>query len=209
MSLGQTTNSSSHELILITYFETIYGERAKKRIVLWDATMNGAVNVSEQQKLYLINRFFNQFFFINDNRLWGEKNYWANLYEFIGANGGDCEDFVYAKYFSLLQLGVDDKKLRVVMVSSQKLNEYHMVLAYYPDNQSIPLLLDNLDKEIKPATHRKDLKPIHSFNGKDLWLTKKKNLDFFADNYQAGSLKNEFNIDFLTEKFQKPQFILE
>lgn len=47
-----------------------------------------------------------------------------------------------------------------------------MVLAYYPTPSSVPLILDNIDKEIKPATERTDLLPIYSFNGQHLWLMK-------------------------------------
>ncbi len=51
--------------------------------------------------------------------------------EFLGSNAGDCEDFTIAKYFSLLELGVSDKKLRLVYVKTIELNQFHMVLAYY------------------------------------------------------------------------------
>jgi hypothetical protein len=44
-----------------------------------------------------------------------------------------------------------------------------MVLAYYPDQQSDPLILDNLKKKIRPAAQRKDLIPVYSFNGDGLW----------------------------------------
>lgn len=49
-----------------------------------------------------------------------------------------------------------------------------MVLAYYTKPSAEPILLDNLDPEIKPASKRRDLLPIYSFNGKNLWLMKSK-----------------------------------
>ena len=45
-----------------------------------------------------------------------------------------------------------------------------MVLSYYATPQSEPLILDSLIKEISPASQRKDLSPIFSFNDKGLWV---------------------------------------
>ena len=131
-------------------------------------------NQSENEKLEQVNRFFNQLYFVDDIKLWGKKDYWATPLEFLGSNAGDCEDFTIAKYFSLLELGVPDKKLRLIYLKALELDQFHMVLAYYPTPSAIPLILDNLDKEIKPATQRTDLLPINSFNGQHLWLMKGK-----------------------------------
>ncbi|GAL09639.1 T1SS associated transglutaminase-like cysteine proteinase LapP [Vibrio astriarenae] len=85
----------------------------------------------EQVQLSEINHFFNQMNFVDDIRLWGKKDYWATPLEFLGSSGGDCEDFTIAKYFSLLELGVPDKKLRLIYVKAIELDQFHMVLAYY------------------------------------------------------------------------------
>ncbi|WP_026339373.1 transglutaminase-like cysteine peptidase [Psychromonas ossibalaenae] len=151
-----------------------YGERAGKRGQAWLNIMAQYQEVSEAERLFKVNNFFNMLFFIDDIKLWGEKNYWATPVEFIGVNGGDCEDFAIAKYFTLLELGVPDEKMRITMVKAVTLNQYHMVLAYYKTPGSIPIILDNIDGIIKPATQRKDLIPIYSFNGKQLWLNKEK-----------------------------------
>jgi predicted transglutaminase-like cysteine proteinase len=123
-------------------------------------------------------------YFIEDHKLWGESNYWAKPIEFIGANGGDCEDFAIAKYFTLLELGIPDEKIRITMVKAMTLNQYHMVLAYYATPGSVPLILDNINGKIKPASERKDLIPIYSFNGKQLWLNKNKSQGVLAGKSQ-------------------------
>jgi predicted transglutaminase-like cysteine proteinase len=151
-----------------------YGERAGKRVSAWRNLIEDIENQSENEKLEQVNRFFNQLYFVDDIKLWGKKDYWATPLEFLGSNAGDCEDFTIAKYFSLLELGVPDKKLRLIYLKALELNQFHMVLAYYPTPSAIPLILDNLDKEIKPATQRTDLLPIYSFNGQHLWLMKGK-----------------------------------
>ena len=171
VSASQSDLNSSE---VITKVKHRYGERAGKRTSAWFAMMEHNAHGGEKHQLEQVNHFFNLFHFVDDTRLWGVSNYWATPLEFIGVNGGDCEDFAIAKYFTLLQLGVPDNKMRITMVKANTLNQYHMVLAYYETPSSIPLILDNLDKQIKPATQRTDLLPVYSFNGKQLWLNKEK-----------------------------------
>jgi len=150
-----------------------YGERAAKRGQAWVNLLKKEYS-DDHDKLESTNLFFNQLRFTTDQALWGESNYWATPLEFIGVNAGDCEDFAVAKYFSLLSLGIKDEKLRIIMVKATTLNQYHMVLAYYKTPTSEPLILDNIVGQIKRASERKDLIPIYSFNGKQLWLNKEK-----------------------------------
>jgi predicted transglutaminase-like cysteine proteinase len=173
-ALYATPTSSFNDKKIINALSKNYGERAVKRGKAWLNIMSSAQNLSVIDKLNKVNRFFNLFHFIDDIKLWGLKNYWATPIEFIGVNGGDCEDFSIAKYFTLLELGVPEKKMRITMVRATTLNQYHMVLAYYETPGSIPLILDNIDGKIKPATKRKDLIPVYSFNGTQLWLNKEK-----------------------------------
>ncbi|PKH05613.1 hypothetical protein CXF93_16315 [Moritella sp. Urea-trap-13] len=161
-----------------------YGQRAALRGRAWLTIMANAEGASTAEKLSKINSFFNQLQFIDDSKLWGVENYWATPIEFIGVNGGDCEDFAIAKYFSLLELGIDDEKMRITMVKSLTLNQYHMVVAYYPTPGAVPLILDNIDGEIKPADQRNDLLPVYSFNGKKLWLNKEKGQGVLAGKSQ-------------------------
>lgn len=151
-----------------------YGDRAGRRVETWRQKMSDYASLNDREKLARVNDFFNQLYFVDDDQLWGQKDYWATPLEFLGSNAGDCEDFTIAKYFSLLELGVSDKKLRLVYVKAIDLNQFHMVLAYYSTPSSEPILLDNINPEIKLASQRRDLLPIYSFNGQNLWLMKSK-----------------------------------
>jgi predicted transglutaminase-like cysteine proteinase len=151
-----------------------YGEFAQRRIIAWRETIDSNRSKNIQTQLSAINDFFNQMDFVNDIDHWGKEDYWATPIEFLSTRGGDCEDFTIAKYFALRELGVPDEKLRLVYVKALTLNQHHMVLAYYHTPTAVPVILDNLDKAIKPAIHRKDLLPIYSFNAENLWLSKEK-----------------------------------
>ena len=67
------------------------------------------------------------------------------------------------------------ERMRITYVKALTLNQAHMVLAYYEKPDAEPLLLDNIDEEVKPASQRKDLIPEYSFNGDNLWLSKELN----------------------------------
>ncbi|SBS26066.1 hypothetical protein MAQ5080_00419 [Marinomonas aquimarina] len=151
-----------------------YGPRAELRIMAWRRTVEESRGLPIEQQLQNVNGFFNMLQFVNDIDHWGKNDYWATPIEFLGSGGGDCEDFTIAKYFALRELGVPDEKLRLVYVKALRLNQHHMVLAYYHTPTSVPVLLDNLDKTIKPAIQRNDLLPIYSFNAENLWLAKEK-----------------------------------
>ncbi len=172
--LYATPTEHINEEEIVSTLEKNYGIRAGKRARAWVKLMKQPATMNEIDRLKKVNRFFNLFHFVDDIQLWGVKNYWATPLEFIGVNGGDCEDYSIAKYFTLLELGIPDEKMRITMVKAVNLNQYHMVLAYYDTPSSIPLILDNIDGLIKPATKRNDLIPVYSFNGSQLWLNKEK-----------------------------------
>ena len=194
---------------IVAALQESYGERAAKRGTAWLKLMQPDSNLSDRDTLEKVNRFFNMFHFIDDIELWGVKNYWATPVEFIGANGGDCEDYSIAKYFSLLELGIADEKMRITMVKAVNLNQYHMVLAYYATPASIPIILDNIDGVIKPANKRNDLIPIYSFNGSQLWLNKDRGRSVSSGNSSRLKRWRDLRQRINTAKLKQPKLKLE
>ena len=74
-----------------------------------------------------------------------------------------------SKYFALLYLKVDAKKLFFTYVRSSEFKEAHMVLTYFETPRSEPLILDNNNFKVLKASQRKDLTPIYNFNGESLY----------------------------------------
>lgn len=195
---------SSMEQKWVAAVENTYGGRSGKRVSAWRHNIGQFAELDEKQQLTKVNDFFNQLYFVNDIDLWGKKDYWATPLEFLGANAGDCEDFTIAKYFSLLELGVPDEKLRLVYVKALELNQFHMVLAYYAKPSAQPLILDNINKTIKPASKRQDLLPIYSFNGKNLWLMKEQANGKLAGKSSRLSLWNDLRTRESSLRLNKP-----
>ena len=159
---------------LFNLVKTRYNQDAVARVRAWQLILEQQKNQSVDNQLYEINSFFNKIDFVDDKQHWSKNDYWATPIEFLATNGGDCEDFTIEKYFSLIELGVASEKLRLMYVTATRPRQAHMVLAYYETPKSVPLVLDNINKRILPATQRRDLIPIYSFNGDGLWRAKSK-----------------------------------
>ena len=155
---------------LLNWVEREYGAAARARVVELQQLVASTAGTSEQHRLERVNAFFNRVSYDSDYALWDQKDYWATPFEVLGVNSADCEDYAISKYFTLLSMGIEEDRLRITYVKSLKLNEAHMVLAYYPTADAEPLILDNLTGKIQPAGERTDLVPVYSFNGADLWL---------------------------------------
>jgi predicted transglutaminase-like cysteine proteinase len=158
----------------LAQFEKTYGRSARTRLAEWQQLMARHADDPEDQKLQVVNGFFNQLEFVDDSVHWGKADYWATPVEMLATAGGDCEDFSIAKYFTLKAMGVDESKLKLTYVKAIRINQAHMVLTYFAKPDAEPLVLDNLIGEIKKAGLRKDLQPVYSFNGEGLWLAKQR-----------------------------------
>ena len=127
------------------------------------------------RKISHINTFLNKIFSKYDIDSSSSIDYWATPKEFLLQGHGDCEDYVISKYFTLLQLGIPKEKLyfSVVKVKYQKTN--HMVLLYFKNKKSNPLVLDNLNFRVLPLNKRETLTPLFAFNEIDSYkLTREK-----------------------------------
>ncbi|MDP2850872.1 MAG: transglutaminase-like cysteine peptidase [Sulfuricurvum sp.] len=158
--------------VFLDKIEREYGAFAKRRAFALVQMMNESRDVDEMEKLEKVNEFFNQTPYASDKAIWGESDYWATRYEFIGKDKADCEDYVIAKYFTLKELGVPTSKLFMTYAKSIRYKTAHLVLTYYETPRSVPLVLDNYNYKILPASQRNDLIPIYSFSGDELFNAK-------------------------------------
>lgn len=163
---------------LFSYVASRWGGGAEERLKSWSNFVtlqqqrreNRAVDPdSRSSPVYATNRLWAGVPYLSDQSNWGMEDYWATPVEVMGINHADCEDYAIAKYFTLKELGVPVSKMRITYVRALRWNEPHMVLAYYPEPDSEPYILDNLTDRIDVASDRRDLEPIYSFNDEDLW----------------------------------------
>ncbi|MBL8397208.1 MAG: transglutaminase-like cysteine peptidase [Candidatus Accumulibacter sp.] len=171
-SIGASLDLQGWETLLVARF-------GPARVVLlndWYQLITASKGWSEEYKLQRINDFFNKNISFDDDRsIWQQSDYWATPLETIGQGRGDCEDFAIAKYFTLRMTGVPLSKMRLIYVKARLMTpvgesqQAHMVLAYYARPGAEPLVLDNLQSSIQPASRRHDLRPVFSFNSEGVF----------------------------------------
>ncbi|UTA46542.1 transglutaminase-like cysteine peptidase [Simiduia sp. 21SJ11W-1] len=168
---------------VLDWVESRWDAQARARVAEWPPHMRSTLkdHPDELAKLQRANDFFNQVAWVQDIEHWGKEDYWATPIETLASNGGDCEDFSIGKYVTLHHTRLDPEKLRITYVKALDYNQAHMVLAYYPSPSAEPLILDNINKTILPASERPDLFPIYSFNGSGLWLAKSRDKKLTTD----------------------------
>jgi predicted transglutaminase-like cysteine proteinase len=168
---------------LVATYARQFGTAVRERITAWAEfarVQKSAPSVvrllepgsAEISALQSVNSFFNRIPFLPDTSHWGAEDYWATPAETVASHGGDCEDYSIAKYFLLKEFGVPVERLRITYVKALKLNQAHMVLAYYAVPGAEPLILDNLEDRVRPASERGDLVPVYSFNDDDVVLVR-------------------------------------
>jgi predicted transglutaminase-like cysteine proteinase len=163
---------------LLARIRDAYGDGAMDRVRAWGELVLRLRGQDQEAQLHQVNAFFNRIPYRDDPQQWQVADYWATPLEFLVVNGGDCEDYALAKYFTLRALGVPDERLRVtyaqIWLPKRGRLEPHMVLIYYAHPGDDPLVLDNVLRDILPASRRTDLAPTLSFNASGLWAARQR-----------------------------------
>ncbi len=146
-----------------------HDKKTEQRFNDWEKLIFHNLGKEKNEKLKLVNDFFNKMKWSEDKEIWNNKDYWATPIESLIKNSGDCEDFSIAKYFTLLAMDIPEEQLRITYVILDN-SQGHMVLFYYPDDHSEPLVLDNMRNDILKKSNRTDIKYKFSFNDDGLWL---------------------------------------
>lgn len=121
---------------------------------------------SEAAKIEAVNSFYNKVRYVEDRNNYGVSDYWATPDEFV-ARGGDCEDYVIAKYVALKAMGFSENQLRLAVVQDTWKGIPHAVLVIYTSNGI--KFLDNQYKSVKDADGFTRYRPIYSINASGWW----------------------------------------
>ena len=153
-----------------------YGAGSAANFTAWQTMMSSIKDLSASEKIKRVNEFFNRrITWGEDQKIWGQADFWATPMDTLGKGMGDCEDFAIAKYYTLLNVGIPVSKLRLVYVKAKNGNapgsteQAHMVMAYYPSPDAEPMIMDNMITDIRPASRRPDLQPVFRFNSEGIY----------------------------------------
>lgn len=133
----------------------------------WQAFIESVRGLPLREQLARVNRYGNDHPYLLDIDNWGREDYWAVPREFL-PRGGDCEDFVLAKYFSLRLLGYAVDELRVVVVQDTNLRVPHAVLAVARGGDT--WILDNQVQQVRSHRDIVHYAPVYSINDRQWWL---------------------------------------
>lgn len=103
----------------------------------------------------------------DDRDAYGKVDHWATPGEAL-TSYGDCEDYAFVKYLSLIELGIPHAQMRIVIVKDTARDIGHAVLAVTLDNGTF--VLDNVVAEPVPDSALAHYQPIYSFNMDQQWL---------------------------------------
>lgn len=148
-----------------------------KRFTLYNNLKDKIKDYQTFKKLSHINSFYNKILSSLDINEYKMEDYWATRKEFIIQGKGDCEDYVIAKYFSLIESNIKKEQLYLAVAQVKGSITEHMVLLYFETKDSIPLVLDNLSFKVVPLNIRKKLTLKFAFNEIDSYTLKDNHLD--------------------------------
>lgn len=133
----------------------------------WRRFLEQARQLPARKQLEAVNRFANTRDYVLDIDNYAVEDYWAIPREFLG-NGGDCEDYVITKLFSLLWLGWPPDDVRLVVVQDTNLRVPHAVLAVARGQDT--LILDNQVQVVLSDREVVHYVPVFSINESRWWI---------------------------------------
>lgn len=156
----------------------------------YERFLNSIKNDNKETKIKKVNFYINQIVPRYDANNYNTDEYWATPFEFFSNIGGDCEDYVIAKMYTLEKLGIHPKDMYMNVVKEKFIGGKHMVLNLHVDKNRPQIVLDNLSSKVLPINKRVDLESVFMFNKygfyilenfKDLKQIKKINLLTYRD----------------------------
>lgn len=144
------------------------GERSACRLADWADFLADVSGEGETEQVRRVQRYVNRFRYVTDQENWQRPDFWAVPEQLFG-RGGDCEDYVIAKYVALRSFGIPAERLRMVVVYDRKKREDHAVLTLFGPNGT--LVLDNRFQRIMTwADMSKRYMPYYSLNEDSVWI---------------------------------------
>ncbi len=161
------------------------GKIAYNRVKDYLKTIYAYKSLSKKEQLIRVNTYLNQLLPQVDQLNQKCVDYWETPKEFLTIGYGDCEDYAIIKYFTLLKLGFEKRRLFITTAFEKHSGSYHMVLSYFENFKQQPLILDNLSFRILKLDKRDDLVIDKLINHQGVFkLNKKNKLIWVASSYK-------------------------
>jgi len=98
----------------------------------------------------------------SDLAQWGVADRWSAPLETLESGRGDCEDYAIAKYVALLEVGMADSELRLVIARDLKNGTDHAFVAAHVDDSWV--VLDNRRMALTEDRAMAQITPLFAFD---------------------------------------------
>ena len=174
LTQGDVLNKWSHARVEIVRELQIVDRCRKDNVCpagaqrLIDLSSEGAGR-SGRARLGLINRAVNLAISpTSDEAQWRVTDHWSSALETLRSERGDCEDYAIVKYLALLDTGMSEADLKIVLMRSIFPNEDHAVVAARVDDEW--LILDNRTLTLVRDTNLTRTVPAFVLDQVGVWL---------------------------------------
>jgi len=130
---------------------------------------NVSSGLAEQDLLARVNRWVNrEIAYVNDDRNYRQRDFWATAEQTLGRGSGDCEDFAILKMQMLRAAGVNADRMKLVLLRDLAANADHAFLLVQTDAGK--LVLDNVTDRLYDGSQSNAVRPVLSFSGDRRWV---------------------------------------
>ncbi|MBW8296497.1 transglutaminase-like cysteine peptidase [Sphingopyxis sp.] len=109
-----------------------------------------------------------QIAYADDERNYRQRDFWATADETVSRGSGDCEDFAILKMHMLRAAGIDDDRMKLVLLRDLAINADHAFLLVR--SKAGWVVLDNMTDQIYDGRQSDAMRPILSFSGNRRWI---------------------------------------
>lgn len=130
---------------------------------------NASPGLGEQDLLARVNQWVNrEIAYVNDDRNYRQRDFWATAEQTLGRGKGDCEDFAILKMQMLRAAGVDAARMKLVLLRDLAANADHAFLLVQTDAGKV--VLDNVTDRLYDGSQSNAVRPVLSFSENRRWV---------------------------------------
>lgn len=130
---------------------------------------NASPGLNEPELLARVNQWVNrEIAYVNDDRNYRQRDFWATAEQTIARGKGDCEDFAILKMQMLRAAGIDADRMKLVLLRDLAANADHAFLLVQTDEGK--LVLDNVTDRLYDGSRANAVRPVLSFSENRRWV---------------------------------------
>lgn len=130
---------------------------------------NASQGLNERELLARVNQWVNrEVAYVNDDRNYSQRDFWATAEQTIARGSGDCEDFAILKMQLLRAAGISADRMKLVLLRDLAANSDHAFLLVQTAQGKV--VLDNMTDRLYDGSQPNSVRPVLSFSENRRWV---------------------------------------